>query len=156
MLNNLQIFKNTEFGEIGILVSEGKELFPATECARMLGYADPYDAINRHTKGSVKHRVLTEGGAQRSGRDPWPGQGGCRGRQPGQEHVPGEHVSRDSDPDERHSGLLATDDAGHGVDGFTTRAFADDQSQRRASPGLDQRHPGHVQDRSGPNHLAPG
>ena len=61
MLNNLQIFKNTEFGEIGILVSEGKELFPATECARMLGYSNPHDAISRHCKsdGCVKHEVVS-------------------------------------------------------------------------------------------------
>ncbi|MDP3058177.1 MAG: BRO family protein, partial [bacterium] len=63
-MNAMQIFRNTEFGELGVLVVDGKELFPATECARMLGYTDPYDAINRHTKGSVKHRVLTTGGEQ--------------------------------------------------------------------------------------------
>ena len=64
MINNLQVFRNTEFGEIVVLVVDGRELFPATECARMLGYSDPYDAINRHTRGSVKHRVLTTGGEQ--------------------------------------------------------------------------------------------
>ena len=64
MINDIQIFRNTEFGELGVLVVDGKELFPATECARMLGYTDPYDAINRHTKGSVKHRVHTPGGEQ--------------------------------------------------------------------------------------------
>jgi len=63
-MNKLQIFKNTEFGELNVLIIDGKEYFPATDCARMLGYSDPYDAINRHTKGSVKHRVLTSGGEQ--------------------------------------------------------------------------------------------
>lgn len=63
-MNELQVFKNTEFGELNILVIDGKEYFPATDCARILGYSDPYDAINRHTKGSVKHRVLTSGGEQ--------------------------------------------------------------------------------------------
>lgn len=48
--NNLQIFKNTEFGELGILIIEGKEYFPATQCARILGYSNPYDAIQKHCK----------------------------------------------------------------------------------------------------------
>ena len=37
-MNNLQVFKNTEFGELKVLVIDGKEYFPATDCARMLGY----------------------------------------------------------------------------------------------------------------------
>lgn len=64
MTSNLQVFRNSEFGELNVLIIDGKEYFPATDCARMLGYSDPYDAINRHTKGSVKHRVLTSGGEQ--------------------------------------------------------------------------------------------
>jgi prophage antirepressor-like protein len=63
-MKDIKIFNNSEFGELGVLVIEGKEMFPATECAKLLGYTDPYDAINRHTKGSVKHRVLTVGGEQ--------------------------------------------------------------------------------------------
>lgn len=61
MENNLQIFNNSEFGEIGILIENGKEFFPATECARMLGYAEPQNAIIRHAKGCVKRTVLTAG-----------------------------------------------------------------------------------------------
>jgi len=57
MTNNLQIFNNTEFGELGVLVIDGKEYFPASECARILGYSNPRDAILRHCKpeGVVKH-----------------------------------------------------------------------------------------------------
>jgi prophage antirepressor-like protein len=47
-MNNLQVFKDTEFGELKVLVIDGKEYFPAADCARMLGYLDPYDAIKRH------------------------------------------------------------------------------------------------------------
>lgn len=65
MLNNLQIFKNTEFGEIGILVSEGKELFPATDSARMLGYKNPQEAIRMHCKGVREILTPTDGGDQR-------------------------------------------------------------------------------------------
>jgi prophage antirepressor-like protein len=35
-MNEMKIFNNTEFGEMGVLVIEGKEYFPATECARVL------------------------------------------------------------------------------------------------------------------------
>lgn len=57
MISNLQIFKNTEFGELGVLIIDGKEYFPASECARILGYSNPRDAILRHCKsaGVVKH-----------------------------------------------------------------------------------------------------
>ncbi|WP_350343249.1 phage antirepressor KilAC domain-containing protein [Proteinivorax tanatarense] len=64
-MKEMKTFNNTEFGKIGVLVINGKEYFPATECAKILGYVDPYDAVNRHTKGSVKHRVLTSGGEQK-------------------------------------------------------------------------------------------
>ncbi|WP_353892925.1 phage antirepressor KilAC domain-containing protein [Proteinivorax hydrogeniformans] len=63
-MKEMKTFNNTEFGKIGVLVINGKEYFPATECAKILGYVDPYDAVNRHTKGSVKHRVPTSGGEQ--------------------------------------------------------------------------------------------
>lgn len=63
-MNQIQVFRNSAFGELGILTEGEKVFFPATESAKMLGYSDPYDAIKRHTKGSVKRRVLTEGGEQ--------------------------------------------------------------------------------------------
>ena len=61
MINNLKIFKNTEFGELGVLVVDGREMFPATECAKMLGYSNPHDAITRHCKsdGCVKHEGVS-------------------------------------------------------------------------------------------------
>lgn len=63
-MNELQVFSNSEFGELSILVIDGKEHFPATECAAKLGYSNPHDAILRHCKGVVKREVLTEGGMQ--------------------------------------------------------------------------------------------
>ncbi|MBO8158856.1 phage antirepressor [Thermosyntropha sp.] len=63
-MNNLQVFKNTEFGELNVLIIDEKPYFPATECARILGYSNPHDAIFRHCKGLVKHEVLTPGGSQ--------------------------------------------------------------------------------------------
>lgn len=55
MTNKMQVFRNSEFGELGVVVIDGKEMFPATDCARMLGYANPRDAIKRHTRYVVKH-----------------------------------------------------------------------------------------------------
>lgn len=58
------IFKDSEFGELGLLIVEDKVYFPTTQCARALGYASPKDAITRHCKGAIKRRLLTTGGEQ--------------------------------------------------------------------------------------------
>lgn len=54
------IFKNEEFGEIQILEGNNKYEFEATGVAKMLGYSNPHDAIQRHCKkdGVVKHEVI--------------------------------------------------------------------------------------------------
>ena len=64
MTNELQIFNNPEFGTIRTLTIDDKTLFCANDVAKALGYARPADAISAHCKGSVKHRVLTNGGPQ--------------------------------------------------------------------------------------------
>jgi len=56
-MNNLQVFKNTEFGELKVLVIDGKEYFPATDCARMLGYSNPHKAVIDHCKYLTKREV---------------------------------------------------------------------------------------------------
>jgi prophage antirepressor-like protein len=38
IMDEIKIFQNSEFGELNILVENGKELFPATDCAKVLGY----------------------------------------------------------------------------------------------------------------------
>ena len=63
-MNDLQVFQNSEFGELRVLEQAGKPYFPATACAKVLGYKRPADAITAHCKGSVKYRVLTNGGEQ--------------------------------------------------------------------------------------------
>lgn len=47
------------FGNLEILIKEGKEYFPATDVATALGYKRPQDAVRQHCKedGSVNHRV---------------------------------------------------------------------------------------------------
>ena len=54
-MNEMQVFQNSEFGELGVLEVNGKPYFPATACAKILGYANPKDAIKRHCRWGVKH-----------------------------------------------------------------------------------------------------
>lgn len=49
-MNDIKVFSNTEFGELGVMIIDGKEHFPATQCARLLGYKDPHKAIKQHCK----------------------------------------------------------------------------------------------------------
>jgi len=56
-MNEVKIFSNTDFGELGILVEDGKELFPATDCARALGYTNPWDALKKHCRSLAKREV---------------------------------------------------------------------------------------------------
>ncbi|HEK9103364.1 TPA: phage antirepressor KilAC domain-containing protein [Bacillus pseudomycoides] len=49
-MNQLQIFSHNMFGNLEILIKEGKEYFPATDVAKALGYSDPYKAVKQHTK----------------------------------------------------------------------------------------------------------
>lgn len=54
MNDGMLTVSNSEFGKLEILMEDGKELFPAAECARILGYSNPRDAIGRHCRGVVK------------------------------------------------------------------------------------------------------
>jgi len=57
MQNQLQIFSDTEFGELGVLMVDGKPYFPASTCAKALGYASPRDAIIKHCRYVAKRDV---------------------------------------------------------------------------------------------------
>jgi len=61
MKNKLEVFQSEEFGRLEIKIIDNKPYFPATECARMLGYSDAVNAIKHHCKlGNpwvVKHHV---------------------------------------------------------------------------------------------------
>lgn len=72
MNDGMLTVSNSEFGKLDILVEDGKELFPATECARILGYTNPQRAIREHckgvnnlvtpySKGTQKKNFITEG-----------------------------------------------------------------------------------------------
>ena len=65
MQNQLKMFTNSEFGEIGVFVINGKPYFRATECAKALGYAQPEKAIRMHCKGVSKIDTPSNGGIQK-------------------------------------------------------------------------------------------
>lgn len=49
-MENLRVFNSSEFGQLEIMVIDGKEYFPATEVAKTLGYKNPKKAIKDHCK----------------------------------------------------------------------------------------------------------
>ncbi len=59
-MNELKVFQNSEFGELGVMVIDGKEYFPAAQCARILGYSNPQKAVRDHCDedGCTKRSVI--------------------------------------------------------------------------------------------------
>lgn len=51
-MNELQVFQNSEFGELGVLEIDGKPHFPATACAKMLGYSNPRTQSSAIVRGA--------------------------------------------------------------------------------------------------------
>lgn len=62
MNGSMLTVSNSDFGKLDILMEDGKELFPATECARMLGYSQPGNAVRTHCHGGVKRTVIDSKG----------------------------------------------------------------------------------------------
>lgn len=65
MENQIQIFESGEFGALEILMIDGKPYFPATECAKILGYSNPQKAIRDHCKGVNESFTPSLGGIQK-------------------------------------------------------------------------------------------
>lgn len=61
---NITPFFKKEFGEIRVIEIEGKPHFVGNDIAKALGYARPNEAISRHARGTLKQRILTNGGNQ--------------------------------------------------------------------------------------------
>lgn len=57
-MNELKVFENSEFGKLNIMVIDDKEYFPATDCAKALGYSNPHDAISKHCRALAKREVI--------------------------------------------------------------------------------------------------
>ena len=63
-MNQMEIFKNPEFGSIRVIEENGKYLFCGADVARAVGYVKPQNAISTHCKGALKRGTLTERGTQ--------------------------------------------------------------------------------------------
>lgn len=65
-MNKLEKFSHNMFGNLEILIKEGKEFFPATDVAKALGYSNPHKAIKDHCKpeGVNESLVPTNSGVQ--------------------------------------------------------------------------------------------
>lgn len=57
MENKLQLFESEEFGRLEILMIDGKPYFPASECAKILGYSKPVNAVERHCRYTLKRGI---------------------------------------------------------------------------------------------------
>ncbi len=64
MDNKIEIFKTEQFGEVRTILDGETLLFCGSDIARALGYARPNEAVARHAKGTLKQRILTNGGEQ--------------------------------------------------------------------------------------------
>lgn len=56
-MENLRVFNSSEFGQLEIMVIDGKEYFPATDVAKMLYYSNPYKALSNHCRYLTKREV---------------------------------------------------------------------------------------------------
>ncbi|MDR4173505.1 phage antirepressor [Bacillus nitratireducens] len=66
-MNKLKKFSHSMFGNLEMLIKDGKEYFPATDVAKALGYSNPHKAIKDHCKSEGVNETLvpTNSGQQR-------------------------------------------------------------------------------------------
>lgn len=56
-MQEIQVFENNDFGNLSVIYENGKAYFPSTECAKILEYSNPHDAVSRHCRSLVKREV---------------------------------------------------------------------------------------------------
>lgn len=61
---DLMVFTNDKFGNVRVVMKEGKPYFVGKDVAICLGYVNTVDALNYHCKGVEKFYVPTKGGTQ--------------------------------------------------------------------------------------------
>lgn len=63
-MEKLQTMTHPQFGQLSIIILDGKEMFKAKEVASMLGYKDTINAVKQHCKGVVKYSLPSKSGKQ--------------------------------------------------------------------------------------------
>lgn len=65
-MNELQTFNHPMFGELPLIIVDGKEYFGATDVAKSLEYKQPEHAVKNHcdSEGCISYTVPTDGGKQ--------------------------------------------------------------------------------------------
>ena len=66
-MNQMEIFKNPEFGSIRTFEQDGKVLFCGTDVAAALGYANPRKAVRDHTRCGTKCSIGVQTGKKADG-----------------------------------------------------------------------------------------
>ena len=64
-MNQLEIFKNREFGEIRTVVIDGEPWFVGKDVAEALGYSNTRDALATHVMDEDKNTVVISDGKRR-------------------------------------------------------------------------------------------
>lgn len=63
-MEKLQTITHPQFGQLSVIIIDGKEMFKAKEVAAMLGYKDTVNAVKQHCRGVVKHHLPSKSGNQ--------------------------------------------------------------------------------------------
>ena len=50
-MEKLQTITHPQFGQLSVIIIDGKEMFKAKEVAAMLGYKDTVNAVKQHCRG---------------------------------------------------------------------------------------------------------
>ena len=66
-MNDIQIFRNPDFGEVRTIEENGTVLFCGNDVAKALGYAKPQNAISVHCKGALKRGIGVQTGTKGDG-----------------------------------------------------------------------------------------
>ena len=66
-MNQMEIFKNQEFGSVRVIEENGKYLFCGVDVAKALGYTKPQNAIDRHCPHALKRGIGVQTGKKADG-----------------------------------------------------------------------------------------
>ena len=66
-MNQMEIFKNPEFGSVRVIEENGKYLFCGVDVAKALGYTKPQNAIDRHCPHALKLGIGVHTGKKADG-----------------------------------------------------------------------------------------